>query len=204
MSNPKEKPILFIGAMVRAILEGRKSQTRRVMKPQPTQHPTEALPRWKGKEVEVTGTYRCPIGKPGDRLWVRETYRTHYCVGTDREHVFYAADGMFENSCPHCGESYERWKPSIFCRRAASRIWLEIAEVRVERLQSISEEDAAAEGSMFWWNELSREEQAKIYNGGIGPKAAYQMLWESINGAESWKENPWVWVVEFQRVLTTK
>jgi len=172
----RERPILFKGPMVRAILDGTKTQTRRVVK-------FSSWPEDPGK--------RCPYGDVGDRLWVRETFRPE----TDGETAYRAdfqgweADGT-------------DWKPSIFMPRGSSRIELEVTEIRALRLQDISEEDAAAEGAMTWWNGLSQEEQFGMYDGGRGPIAAFRMLWDSINAKRGvgWDTNPWVWAVSFRRV----
>lgn len=174
----KERPILFSAPMVRALLDGRKTQTRRVVKPQPTATREEAI-RTYGKggtfilEAGFFGV-RCPYGQLGDRLWVRETWGA--CAGSP---VYRADDNA---TCPDGG----RWKPSIHMPRWASRITLEVTGVRVERLQDISEEDAIAEGV---------PEQR-------GDPWAFQCLWDSINGARercSWAANPWVWAITFSR-----
>ena len=179
----KERPILFSGPMVRAILSGAKTQMRRIVKPQP-----ELLYR-------ITGD--SPYHK-GMRLWVREAWNF---LGTDmmrhgRTHstqdgvVKYLADGE-RRTINTKWRNVEVWmarkpqsRPSIHMPRWASRITLEITGVRVERLQAISEADAAAEGC-----------------DGKGPLSYhYAQLWESINGPGSWEANPWVWVVEFRRI----
>jgi hypothetical protein len=165
----KERPILFSGPMVRAILEGRKTQTRRIVKPQPL---CIASGEW------IMNGSACKYGKPGDRLWVRETWwapRDDVRGEYKREYIKYAAtlDGMGQPT----------WKPSIHMPRWASRINLEVVSVRVERLQNISEEDARAEG--IWQPNWP---------------LSWRQLWESINGAGSWEANPWVWVVEFKRI----
>lgn len=176
----KERPILFSAPMVRALLEGRKTQTRRIVK----------LPAKDGSGDnrfvfdDAEGRKRfidCPYGEPGDRLWVRETWRPAQVDGM----AWYAAT---------CGdETHERWKPSIHMPRWASRITLEITGVRVEQLQDISESDAIAEGvtpsDMKAISCLDRNYHA------------YFMLWESINGSGSWDLNPWVWVIEFRRIV---
>lgn len=188
----REKPILFSGPMVRAILEGSKTQTRRVLRVQPSEetgslsigpyHPT-AIDRH-GEEQpgpETYGVYsscgefglRCPYGQPGDRLWVRETWAKTYVRQAGAEWFVYATG---DNRTDYGGP----WKPSIHMPRAASRITLEITGVRVERLGEISESDARAEG--------------------VQSVAEFKELWASINGLGSWEANPWVWVVEFRRI----
>ncbi len=174
----RERPILFSGPMVRAILDGRKTQTRRVITPQP--------------DGDFPFRQRCPYGKPGDRLWVRETW-THedsWCSGVDCEqpsHVYHRATESYPDSM--------RWRPSIFMPRWASRIDLEVVSVRVERLQEIGEDDAKAEGV-----EPSRAGQDER-----GPVKTYRTgfvrAWDTINGKRApWVSNPWVWVVEFREV----
>ena len=186
-----EKPILFSGPMVRAILEGRKTQTRRAVK-------FPVLDR-NGTGCEISGCEinsclnqgleLCPFGHPGGRLWLRETWRKAYPKTSDSEGVVYRADkdrslGMDEYSDRH------RWKPSIFMPRWASRITLEIVSVRVERLKDISHRDALSEGVEY---------DVSIPEG--SPLARYQNLWDSINGKKyPWKSNPWVWVIEFKIV----
>lgn len=219
----KERPILFNGEMVRAILDGRKKQTRRVMKPQPD----TSLPgfwAWQGLGRHTAFT-KCPYGVPGDRLIVKEaawmfcerkpngttkTGRRKWRYEPSRSaQVFYVADyderPRLDIVYPEVGGDWcWGYKPGRFLPRWASRITLEVVSVRVERLNSISEEDAKAEsierissvGPMraFGW---------KDYLGGQGffdPVASFKSLWESINGAGSWDANPWVWVVEFKRV----
>ncbi len=192
----KERPILFSAPMVRAILEGRKTMTRRAVR----------IPNWQDNETERTkllidgikkGFPKCPYGKPGDRLWVRETF-TESSSG-----VIYRADPMFD----HCkkGDISWKWKPSIFMPRKFSRITLEITNVRVERLQDITEDDADDEGvEICGYDQLFGCPYYKNYQGGkpfyCGGKDSFKSLWESINGPASWSTNPFVWVVEFKRV----
>ena len=210
MSTVKERPILFSGAMVRAILDGRKTQTRRVVKqatgPSLSVDCNEdgiAELSWlhgpgPGYDVEETIKHvACPYGKPGDRLWVRETWAQPAAL--DPGPTVYRADypacvpAGFENIPP--AEAIT-WKPSIHMPRALCRLMLEITGVRVERLNDCSEADALAEGLKpapgGWWS--GAEGQAAPT-----PQAAYALLWDSINGAGAWGANPWVWVVEFRR-----
>lgn len=173
----KERPILFSGPMVRAILDGQKTQTRRIVK-LPVKDPVT------GGEVagcELNGFLRngehgCPYGQPGDRLWVRETW-TKNLSGV----IWYRADGH-----PIAGGF---WKPSIHMPRWASRITLEIVSVRVERLRDISNEDCWKEGMS---DATNPEVKAN--------RKWFSELRESINGPFSWDVNPWVWVVEFKEV----
>lgn len=216
MSQAKERPILFSAPMVRAILEGRKTVTRRPIKPsmrgfdvsfelhqqddgswRPMHTFDESCMDDQGTEHPVV----CPFGKPGDRLWVRETwYCDHFEVlcgpylkpadldvseARDDGTLVYAADGLtpYEADQPV-------WKPSIHMPRWASRILLEVTDVRVERLQEISEDQAKAEGP-----DLPVAEHLDAAWG-----VQFRRLWESINGPEAWTSNPWVWVVEFKRI----
>ncbi|CAE6839574.1 hypothetical protein [Paraburkholderia nemoris] len=149
----KERPILFSGAMVRALLDGSKTQTRRIVKPQFEREPVDVVdgvPSWDAPtnydgEVQMNTTRGkpCPYGVPGDRLWVRETWNTSArCLPPIPEPYIYAADLNDEGRMKWAAT----WKPSIHMLRAASRITLEVTGVRVERLQEISETDAIAEG----------------------------------------------------------
>lgn len=186
----KERPILFNGAMVRALLAGTKTQTRRVVKPQPRRVdggvPFGDAPAWAHAEPG-SAMMRCPYGKPGDWLWVRESWK-HIEGGN----VYDAAGGVMDSFEPETLYRASRpnypgqWKPSIHMPRWASRITLEITSVRVERLQDISEADAIAEG---------------VYTDPASPAYdAYAQLWDEINGPGSWAANPWVWVLEFRRL----
>ena len=220
----KERPILFSGPMVRAILAGNKTQTRRVVKPQPPEC-AEALrdipgtPRWYAAyahaDTEFSTEYRplgsdqqhnwrCPYGQPGDRLWVRETFALEHCAeygqqpphsdgrpikyGIDHDEPrwiqphYKATDMTPELAYDDTDQPCCRWKPSIHMPRWASRITLEVKDIRVERLQDISEADAIAEGRSLT----------------VGDERGYfPETWEAINGAGSWAANPWVWVIEF-------
>ena len=202
----KDHPILFNGAMVRALLAGSKTQTRRVVKndPGPYWNPQVGIynplviesggyeapgPEIYGASDELHGR-KCPYGQPGDRLWVRETF------GYNPDHP-----GILAHCCYRADPGHEHdgiaWKPSIHMPRAASRILLEIVSVRVERLQDISEKDARAEGVT-----IEDRHMAGYCAGQFLPPSirAYRDLWESISGDGSWGANPWVWVVEFKRV----
>lgn len=189
--------------MVRAVLADTKTQTRRIIKPQPKQTPKfGGFGRlWFDGQDEM----RCPYGQRGDRLWVREAWQhANFPLGPyqDGTTVFYRADYMDDPHGPDGEKSpqgkYRIWKPSIHMPRTASRITLEITGVRVERLQDIIEGDAIAEGiertGRHW----------KSYSGPgrfcRSPISSYQTLWESINGVGSWAANPWVWVILFKRV----
>ena len=204
----KERPILFSGAMVRAILDGRKTQTRRAVKPQPeVSEQGNLIGDWLAKPLNglllpklQDITIHCPYGQPGDRLYVRETWAQP--VPLDPGPTFYRADypdnvlGKYENLPP--AEAIT-WKPSIHMPRALSRILLEITAVRVERLNDCSVADALAEGiapELDGWTDYSNPSCQMCVN----PVDSYRTLWDSINGAGAWEANPWVWVVEFRRI----
>lgn len=203
----KERPILFNEEMVRAILDGRKTQTRRIVKNvDPKNFPycgtfdeVNGLPAMTfaddtGDSVTSRIFASCKFGKPGDRLWVRETWsksKQPYLSGQ----IFYRADG--EANGKQFALSYvereSKWRPSIHMPRYKSRILLEVINVRVERLHDISEVDAIAEG---WPKSLGDFDAPAPGNG--GPFDWYRSLWETINGQGSWDLNPWVWVIEFK------
>ena len=203
----KEKPILFSGPMIRAILANTKTQTRRIFKPDRMtwdangRYTTHAM---RGGELSITGSgpfkpsswlHYCPYGQPGgDRLYVRETWAAPHAYDhlpprliPQDAHIHYAATedrgGLL-------------WRPSIHMPRWASRITLEVTGVRVETLQDIDLADALAEG-------ISDTGALILDSAGNeqgGPIAEYAVLWEQINGPDSWAANPWVWVVEFRRL----
>lgn len=210
----KERPILCSGPMVRAILSGQKTVTRRIVKPQFASAPTDVVdgvPSWDSPtnyagEVQMN-TQRgkpCPYGKPGDCLWVRETFSRSNPGGDDGVY-FYRADGRFPSAMGGgCFYGDEIWKPSIHMPRFASRILLEVTDVRVERLQDISDEQAEAEGiegcipSCPGPYDEHGNPECDCMN--LTYKQSFQALWESINGRKSWDANPWVWAVEFKRI----
>lgn len=218
----KERPILFSGPMVRALLDGTKTQTRRITKP--VRHPDLGNVYAPGalvleREPQHVIDRCCPYGRPGDRLWVRETWNWFDpgAIPADRAGArapftgaqgnrsipwvaAYAADGHL----PYPGyEGRDHWRPSIHMPRWASRITLDINAVRIERLHDITEADAAAEGVFYstdhmghwsgtgdrWWT-TARE--------------AFRDLWISINGQPSWDANPWVWALKFDRIQATE
>lgn len=202
----REHPILFSAPMVRAILEGRKTQTRRVVKGEGIFVSSGAIDGHGVMSIHDGDIreIRCPYGVPGDRLWVRETMSCTYVHGT-----WYTADGMeagvindrrADKLAARYGSSYfeneEKRIPSIYMPRWASRITLEITGVRVERLQDISESDAVAEGVTDYHN-ITDPRTGEIDRDAVD---AYEILWKSINGADSWAANPWVWVLEFKRI----
>jgi hypothetical protein len=205
----KQSPILFSAPMVRAILAGNKTQTRRLVKPQPA---ADFVPQigeyYRALVDEVSGEqspeafarfgasdenedFPCPFGRPGDVLWVREAYAP--C--SEKENHVHAKSG-FTYRADWSQEEEESardflWKPSIFCTRAASRITLVVEGVRMERLQSITEEDAVAEGVDIGCPDHEADQPL--------PSMLYERLWEQINGPGTWADNPWVWVITFKR-----
>ncbi|MDS7764295.1 hypothetical protein [Klebsiella michiganensis] len=229
----KERGMIFNGEMTRAILDGRKTQTRRIMKVQPSEDftpmnmalETDYKARWYTPGIvdkdgylqpaskEVFGVsnenegYSCPFGAVGDRIWVRETWNKYGGLLTYRADHDWIDDMRKETVCT------AKWVPSIHMPRWASRILLEITDMRVERLNAISPEDAESEGLErtnftgfgdepglpsypepdVYFDPLKK--QWKEY-----PPEAFAGLWESIYGEGSWKANPWVWVIEFKRV----
>ncbi len=207
-SAPRERPILFSGPMVRAILEGRKTVTRRVVKPQPDFLGSMVDPNtpFKTLDAGLHARITCPYGEPGDRLWVREAWAADAQVDaiapsdlSQGEPIWYPADlSVRQTGCSMISKG--RVRPSIHMPRWACRILLEITAVRVERLQDISEEQALAEGVRGEPCDHARQACADIGCWGDTAKGAFGFLWESLNGEGSWAANPWVWVVEFKRV----
>lgn len=192
----KERPILFSGPMVRAILDGQKTQTRRVINEKWLPIVEECL-RVNGKWVWSTLDYdlTTPYGQPGDRLWVRETWAEKH------EGVAYIA---YRATTPEACWGNTKWKPSIFMPRWASRINLKITDVRVERLKDITVEDALCEGvsreirtKMGWASEES-EESFNFFES----RHTFSLLWNSINEKRGygWDASPFVWVIEFKKL----
>ncbi|HBY7487067.1 TPA: hypothetical protein MI658_06200 [Klebsiella pneumoniae] len=235
----KERGMIFNGEMTRAILDGRKTQTRRVMKVQPESNQlgllliTDSTKRsdigkYHWAESNATGNhvrsklFSCPFGAVGDRIWVREAYRFpaslddvsptgvgEMAVATGYRKpwapTFYEFTGTFSDGwkgfeTPPKVSDAGKLRPSIHMPRWASRILLEITDVRVERLNSIHDVDAMREGIQ----NLTTCSHADFGIPGVvnaqHPVRAFQLLWESIYGADSWRANPWVWVIEFKRV----
>lgn len=228
MTVIKERPILFSAPMVRAILEGRKTVTRRVMKSQPDADATitvesynVAVTNRRGYQEagpEIFGAWRrdgesgckCPYGQPGDRLWVRETFIDLRGTGVEHrpapdgplQRYAYAADRRPGSHSDEARKDFGlKYKPSIHMPRAACRALLEITDVRVERLQDITEDQAKAEGVQLytdhaelgdWWH----VEGIETYS--ADPRKSFELLWSSVGG--NWNANPWVWAVSFKRV----
>ena len=208
----KERPILFSGEMVRAIWEDRKTHTRRlkglkIINEHPDWHSSAHqngdgdwvfwYPDRPGLEEFTLKAYpkgskdgiKCPYGKPGDLLWVRETWHDASFddgYGSIQQSIIYRATDEYPGP----------WRPSIFMPRWASRLTLKIANVRVERLQEISVEDCIAEG-------INQDSPLNNYGTGAIVRDAFAALWDSINAKRGypWDDNPWVWVIEFERVL---
>ncbi|HBQ8835481.1 TPA: hypothetical protein L9C10_003936 [Klebsiella pneumoniae] len=211
-----ERGMIFNGEMVRALLSGRKTQTRRPIKWKQSRF-TEIGEREDGSkwpwsedaEHACDFWHPCPFGAVGDRIWVRETW-ARYNIDQNSHDIAYRA------TTPEDWPEEGRWRPSIHMPRWASRILLEITNVRVERLNAISEEDAQREGVhtevwdqtvvarnyaardeffQFWSEDMPHYvEMNQLY------RSSFRSLWESIYGAENWLANPWVWVIEFKRV----
>ena len=208
-----ERGMIFNGQMVRAILDGRKTQTRR-----PVKFPVinknmgcELAGNELAGELAAGNYWNSPFGKPGDRIWVRETFSTvsDHDEPAGCSALLYAADG---------NGPYGKWTPSIHMPRWASRILLEITDVRVERLNSVSDADCIAEGIIpvpkdrvddhqFWRDyRLSGDSTFCVHT----PRESFESLWKSVRGKSfdheedtgpgSWKANPWVWVIEFKRI----
>ncbi len=174
----RELPILFSTPMVLAILDGRKTMTRRVVKPQPLWVAGPHIP-FKTPDANPKGIIKCPYGQPGDRLWVRETWADN--IPGCPNGITYRADHIDPKGDGPANPI--KWKPSIHMPKAAARIWLEVVSVRVERLNSISEGDAKAEG--------------------VSSVEEFQYLWNTLNekGDRSWLSNPWVWIISFKTIL---
>ncbi|WP_122846273.1 hypothetical protein [Pseudomonas viridiflava] len=213
MPEIKEKPILFSAPMVRAILSGQKTVTRREVKKKAALDCLAA--GFEPAFLALPGNADlCPYGKVGDQLWVRETWycdhlevmRGPYLKPDDLDigealnagTLVYAADGLapYEQEQP-------TWKPSIHMPRWACRILLKITEVRVERLNAISDVQALAEGVRLYTDHAElgnwyHVDGIETYS--AEPRKSFELLWSLINGADSWTANPWVWVVEFKRV----
>lgn len=219
-----ERPILFSGPMVRAILDGRKTQTRRVVTPQPRSHAWRMCTRCRtdadyckcafaSDEAADRSTHviaagppqmsGCPYGGVGDRLWVRETWGEivwSIIYGNPRpprsEIVYRAGPHPFDRDTPHGWSKENRWKPSIHMPRSASRLTLEVTGVRVERLQDISGEDCAREGITIPPSDCFSD-----VNTNWKLRRQYENLWDSLNAKRApWSSNPWVWVIEFKRM----
>lgn len=180
-----DKPILFSTAMVQAIIADNKTQTRRIIKPQPD---PDGLVKLKDKNIYQDTSERNykPYAVPGMVLWVRETWRNDTAAGK----FLYKADNI---------HAPVTWKPSIFMPRAACRLFLEVTNIRAERLQNITAQDILSEGIPLYMGK-SFTLQKHEYVPGLHTK--WIELWDSINAARgySWESNPWVWVIEFKKL----
>lgn len=192
----KERPIIFTSEMVRAILKGIKTQTRRVIKPQPDKDTYEIVPStlphlgdlwdWHRKDGKIPlnpVACRCLYGLSGDRLWVRESFYTDGSLQAEHHisKLLYKAEEIDKLAVDYCKMKF---KPALFMPRWASRITLKITNIRVERLQEISPEECNKEG----------------IEGILSAKDSFFDLWNSINKTHPWETNPWVWVISFKRV----
>jgi hypothetical protein len=219
----KERPILFSSPMVTAILDGSKTQTRRIIKPQPPEMPkadchpqhqamhpapyldvycsgkhTEKNPRgmgqewlwWQVDDRACDPRFKCPFGVQGDLLWVREKWAPvadalSECTGPD--------DIYFAATAGEAEYALTTWRPSIHMPRWASRILLEITDIRIERLQDISKADVIAEG-------ITERDGQPIEDVAAGWHEPYAQLWESIHGVDSWESNPFIWAISFRDI----
>ncbi len=214
----KERPILMSAPMVRACLSDQKTQTRRIVKSPPRSYAADDLvtvddngvariPYYDAETNPPTHDWMvvpCRYGKPGDRLWVRETWADEAdatgCPDDRGATLFRATDPGWDDN-----DTGLKWRPSIFMPRARSRLTLEVTGIRVERLQDISYEDALAEGVADFTKLLEDERgytetPEQCARRLRWPQREYEKLWKTINGAGSWAVNPWVWVVSFRMV----
>jgi len=212
-----EKPILFKGEMVKAILEGRKSQTRRILKPQPVVCPLNPLyVDWKDAtySTDSESLFNELPYKVGDTLWVRETWQA-FKPGIERFGGNSAMAGLTMRVCAHPpiegnseieyradNDKGGNWRPSIFMPRWASRITLKVTGVQIQRLQDITGEDAQSEGVEYC--DINGHDDCFFGASLQGYKCSFERLWDSINVKRgySWESNPWVQVIEFEKVPT--
>jgi len=219
-----EHPVIFSGWSIRRILASEKTQTRRIVKPQPPQDcpPKTAVstgPPWVAQVARQDGsteTVKCPYGQPGDALWVREAFRLpayaddlspREFLDTKPEAVWafrYEGDGVShgdEGPTDYPKGGWGRKRPSIHMPHELCRLRLRLEDVRVERLQEISNEEAVAEGVRgFWCDETQGYDIPDVAVIDGPPRRAFAYVWEDIHGDGAWKENPDVWVVEFSRI----
>ena len=223
-----ERGILMGAPMVRKLLTGEKTQTRRALRKQPDSHHWETLPGYELRRLEMvtidgrisvkfvhsiphnpnsddaSGWVTCPYGVPGTKLWVRETWRADAKFDAMSPRDIPPGSGVFCEAnrgnweCGPYDGTPGKLRPSMFMPRWASRITLEVTDVRVERLHAISEDDDLAEGVTPSAGGMWTAAQGQA---GTSPRAAFALLWNSINGVGSWDANPWVWCLSFRRVL---
>lgn len=222
MTKITERGMIFNAEMVRALLSGRKTQTRRIIKPQPEATLSGSLSgKWLSRplnglllpKIEDIAIH-CPFGVVGDRLWVRETFQgplfdydlmDSYCKDPTPfekpEFCVYKADGV---PAPEFYDADDElhccWRPSIHMPRWASRILLEITDVRIERLNAINEHNAHAEGVAKLRGGFWKHYQPGWTQHQLSARGSFVTLWKSIYGDESWNSNPWVWVIKFKRI----
>lgn len=213
--NRKETGLMFKAPLVRAILSGQKTQTRRICKLQAVEDGKfiggHYLKLKDGTDLAIAAPYvhiACPLGGPGDRIYVRETWQhanfpnSPYQDGTT---VFFRADYLDDPHGPDGEKSpegkYRHWSPAIHMPKAAARIWLEVTGVRVERLHQITDAECWAEGAIS----EARPDQFSVHSviatdgkAYLSPRGAFSALWESTGG--NWAANPWVWVIDFKRI----
>jgi hypothetical protein len=215
----KDHPILFSTEMVEAIISGRKTQTRRVFKDHPRLSSDLSkvdLNKWIGEHPDYIYSF-CPYGKPGDILWVRETWRSIGFDASNEPTMFcqYRDEVLRAINVPKDHKLFAqlKWKPSIHMPKAVARIWLSVKRIDVDRLQNICEEDAISErifegpeSPTFRRFKNYYNKPCKFFNGREksfwNPVTSFFSLWCSINGRESLESNPWVWVVEFEVIST--
>lgn len=186
----KESPIIFTTDMVQAIIEGRKTQTRRIVKGTALNWLNDFTPDF----VSMKDNNLSPYGYEGDVLWVRERFAIGGKEGATRFYVY-----MTDVEAEHM----PKWKPSIHMPRSAARIFLDVEEIRIERLHDITQEDAMEEGVKHVIDKITGYCGYDYLSGGYNlmtsPYNGFRSLWKSIHGEESWKENPWVWVIKFSK-----
>ncbi|WP_192870516.1 hypothetical protein [Klebsiella quasipneumoniae] len=221
MTKITERGMIFNGEMVRALLDGRKTQTRRIVKG--TDSAVKFCKEWNinGEEVfvvlgekdhtgmnPVLGAISCPFGAVGNRIWVREAFRVHSRATDVATLVYKASERNSWTEQTHrvpvavCNKpaTPEKWTPSLHMPRWASRILLEITDVRVERLNAINEHDAQAEGVAKLRGGFWKHYQPGWTQHQLSARGSFVTLWKSIYGDESWNSNPWVWVIKFKRI----
>lgn len=205
-----ERPIVFSTEMVRAILEGRKSQTRRVIKPQAHHYNADLLqpyilyPCYSDNDFgDIDKPIVCPY-QPGDILWVRETWGIPIAPIAMAGRAIYKADYQDGNAPLADGE---KWRSPIHMPREVARLFLRVKNVRVERVQDITEKDAKAEGVEFWDVELYCKSDRCFYAASeLNPVDRFHALWDWLNAKRGygWHTNPWVWVIEFEKIAHFK
>lgn len=184
-------PILFKGPMVRAIIEGHKTQTRRVIRQQPPWWVSKITSwtrdgsKWQGLVSDAFWSMRCPYGVPGDHLYVRETWAYWGSKEEPNPLIVYRADE----------DKVLRWRPSIHMPKRFTRLWLTVTGIRLERVQDITEEDAIAEGTRA--TSIGDFPRQAVWT----ERQDFANLWDSINAKRGypWEDNPWVWVIEFEK-----